>query len=318
MKPLRFRPCVERLEDRAVPANYSAASVSELIAAINAANLTPEADTITLAAAKTFTLIQMNNSEHGPTGLPVIAAGGGNLTIVGNGAVIERSSVAGTPAFRLLDVAAGASLTLENLTLQGGLAFGYTVGGASGDSVRGGAIHNQGTLAAKGVTIQGNAARGADGFSVWYSNAPGSDAFGGGLYSDGTLTMENCIIRNNVAGGGRGADGFFRPSSMPGSSQGGGVPGSDGGSAYGGGLYIGGGTVTIRSSTVDSNIAQGGAGGVGYKGSGSGDKGQGIGGGVYIDPGALVGLDAFTIAHVKKNRSSSSDPNIYGAHDLIS
>jgi hypothetical protein len=306
----RFRPCVERLEDRAVPANYSAANASELIAAINAANLTAQADTITLAAGKSFTLTRVDNSDHGPTGLPVIAAGSGELTVIGNGSVIERSSVTGTPAFRLLDVAPGASLTLENMTLQGGLSFGYTVGGASGDSVRGGAVYNQGTLVLDGVIVQGNTAQGADGFSVWYSNAPGSDAFGGGLYSDGSLIMEGCVIRNNVAGGGRGGDGFQASRRIL-------VSGSDGGSAYGGGLYVGGGTVTIRSSTFDSNNAQGGAGGVGYKGSGSGDKGLGVGGGIYFDPAADVGLDAFTIAHVKKNRASTSDPNIHGSYHVI-
>ena len=104
---------------------------------------------------------------------------------------------------------------------------------------------------------------------------------------------------------------------MPGSSKGILVPGSDGGGAYGGGLYLGGGAATIRSSTVDSNGAQGGAGGVGYKGSGNGNKGQGVGGGIYIDPDALVLLDAFTISHVKKNRASSSDPNVHGSYDEI-
>src|SRR5262249_52902267 len=62
---------LEQLEDRSVPANFSAANVSELIADINAANLTPEADTITLVAGATFTLTAVNNNEwQGPTGLP--------------------------------------------------------------------------------------------------------------------------------------------------------------------------------------------------------------------------------------------------------
>ena len=43
------------------------------------------------------------------------------MTIVGNGDTIERSTAASTPDFRLLDVARGGSLTLENLTLQGGM-----------------------------------------------------------------------------------------------------------------------------------------------------------------------------------------------------
>jgi hypothetical protein len=44
-----------------------------------------------------------------------------SLTIQGNGATIERSGDFGVAAFRLLEVAEGANLTSNNLTLQGGL-----------------------------------------------------------------------------------------------------------------------------------------------------------------------------------------------------
>ena len=120
---------VERFEDRMVPTNYSAATGPELIAAMNAANQTAEADTIALVAGTTYTLTEVNNTTNGPTGLPTIVATE-DLTIFGNGGVIERSTASGTPAFRLFDVAAGASLRLENLTLQGGLATVAALGGA--------------------------------------------------------------------------------------------------------------------------------------------------------------------------------------------
>src|SRR5262245_14644679 len=74
--------------------------------------------------------------ESPPTGLPVIAAGGGKRTILGSGAVVERSTATGTPPFRLL-VAAGASLTLENMTLQGGLVREPWF------AAKGGAIHTR-------------------------------------------------------------------------------------------------------------------------------------------------------------------------------
>ena len=74
-KPVRPRLSFEVLEDRTVPANFTAGSVSELIAAMDAANLTAEADTITLVAGKTFTLTAVNNTAHGPTGLPVDRGG---------------------------------------------------------------------------------------------------------------------------------------------------------------------------------------------------------------------------------------------------
>src|SRR5262245_52755538 len=109
---------LEPLEDRTVPANFTAASVSDLIADINAANVLGGSNTITLTPSVAFTLTAVDNVAHGPNGLPLIAAND-HLTILGSGDVIERSSAGGTPAFRLFDVAAGASLTLENLTLQG-------------------------------------------------------------------------------------------------------------------------------------------------------------------------------------------------------
>src|SRR5262249_5957454 len=126
----------ERLEDRTVPSNFTAATVSDLIADINAANLAGGSNTITLGATNTFNLTAENNTTNGPNGLPVIAAGDG-LTIVGNGDTIARSNL---KPFRLFCVAAGASLTLEDLTLTGGLAKADNSAGC------GGAIFNQGAL----------------------------------------------------------------------------------------------------------------------------------------------------------------------------
>ena len=103
------RLVLEHLEDRALPSSYSAASVSALIADINAANTAGGANTITLTAPTTspYVLTAVNNTTNGGTdgnGLPVIAAND-NLTIVGNGDTIERSTASGTLAFRLFDVA---------------------------------------------------------------------------------------------------------------------------------------------------------------------------------------------------------------------
>src|SRR5262245_45703199 len=134
-----LRLCLEQLEDRTVPSAYTAANVTDLIAVINAANLTPEADTLTLAPGKTFTLTAVDNTTDGANGLPVIATGE-NLTIIGNGSVIERSTAVGTWAFRLFDVAAGAALTCENLTLRGGRAIGWR------EAAQGGGIRNAGAL----------------------------------------------------------------------------------------------------------------------------------------------------------------------------
>src|SRR5437868_8400615 len=82
---------LEQLEDRTVPSSFTAASVSDLIADINAANAAGGSNTITLAAGTTFTLTAVDNTTHGATGLPVIAAND-NLSIVGNGDTIERKA----------------------------------------------------------------------------------------------------------------------------------------------------------------------------------------------------------------------------------
>src|SRR5262249_3505405 len=84
----------------------TAANASQLVADIAAANMAGGANTITLAANTTFDLTAVNNTVNGANGLPVIGASKAvNLTIVGNGDTIDRSTAAGTPAFRLFDVA---------------------------------------------------------------------------------------------------------------------------------------------------------------------------------------------------------------------
>src|SRR5262249_16101069 len=129
----------------------------------------------------------------------------------------------------------------------------------------------------------------------------GGFARGGGVYSSGILTMEGCTLQGNAAVDGRGSrpDDYFL--TMPGSASKLRIPAGDGGNAYGGRLFVSG-TATIRNCSVIANSAQGGVAG----GSGAA-KGQGIGGGIYIDSAALVGLDAFTVSHVLKNHASTSD-----------
>jgi hypothetical protein len=313
------RLTLEHLEDRTVPSTFNAATVPDLIADIHAANQAGGSNTIALVAGKTFSLTAVDNTTDGATGLPIIAAND-NLTIVGNGDTIARSTAAGTPAFRLLDVAGAASLTLQNLTLQGGLALG------AGVSAEGGAIYNQGTLTLDGVTVQNNIAQGNNGAP----GQAGQAAAGGGIYSSGSLTLEGSTkVQNNQALGGQGGTGYrtiFRFGRWV-------HPGGPGGNGIGGGLYVSNGTVSLTNVTLSSNSAQGGqggpagSGGLGGRGGngfggglyaasgtiilrndsvtgntaqGAAGYGQGIGkgGGLYIDMPAAVSLDAFTQAHV--------------------
>lgn len=332
-----------------VPSNYTAGNVAELIADIDSANASGDSDTITLAPGARFSLTSQNNVATGANGLPVIATGE-TLTIIGNGDVIERTG----SRFRLLEVAAGADLTLLNLTMQGGSAD-LNYGGSS----QGGAIYNAGTLTLNNVIVQNN--------SAWSSGTYGGDAAGGGIYSNGVLSMSNCTVANNSALGGQGRSGqqgyyggsFGGPGgnafgggvcveagtvsmdnctitgntaqggdggngySTGGGNQtgGGGNAGSsiggNGGNANGGGLYMAAGSVaSLRTSYVTSNAAKGGAGGLAAQHGTNGKKGQGIGGGISIDVGALVGLDVFTISHVKSNHANV-DMNIHGEYGVI-
>jgi hypothetical protein len=396
----RLRLGLEGLEERTVPSSFTAATFSDLIADINAANLAGGSNSITLVAGNRFNLTVQDNDDYaateGANGLPVIAAGD-DLTVIGNGDIIERSTVTGTPAFRFFEVAAGASLTLDNLTLQGGMAFVQVLGAGA----RGGAIHSRGTLNLNGLTLQNNTAQGNTGGTIGTigpgSPVPGGTALGGALYSSGPLSVQGCTFQNNVATGGRGGDGFSdgggadpgtpggnalggalyidggivaisnstltaniahggdggngyksgtlsSPAGDGGNGFGGGMyaavgtvsildssvtsntaqggaggsqGGGDGGDGFGGGVYAGAGTVTIHNSSVATNTAQGGAGGIGPKHNRDGKPGQGLGGGIYIDGAALVGLDAFTVDHVKGNRASTKHSDIYGSYDVI-
>jgi hypothetical protein len=343
---------LEQLEDRTVPSAFNAATVSDLIADINAANLAGGSNTITLIA-KTYNLTAVDNTTDGATGLPVIAAYD-NLTILGNGDSIARSSSGRTPAFRLFDVASGASLALANLTLQGGLAFG------SGVSAEGGAIYNQGTLDLTGVTVQKNVAQGADGVT----GVAGGSAAGGGIYSSGSLTLQGGTnLQNNQAVGGDGGQGYFHVGLIGGVKI---IRAGNGGDGLGGGLFLNGGSAMLSDVTVASNVARGGAGGnfpfsnTGfvflYQGNGgngfgggiyaSGDTmallqttatgntaqggaagsyktyhgvdGLGEGGGLYIDASATVSLDSTTVANVAHNNASTSNNDILGSYILTS
>ncbi|HEX8915950.1 MAG TPA: hypothetical protein VF796_26620, partial [Humisphaera sp.] len=243
------RAAVERLEERWVLAtiNVAAADTAALIAAINSANTLPGADTISLAAGSTYTLTAQDNYWYGPNGLPAITS---DVTIEGNGATIERSAAANTPKFRLFYVAGDntvsptlspGTLTLKNLTLQGGLAKGGDGGdGGGGGLGAGGAIFNQGTTTLDGVLALNNTARGGAAVNYAASQSGG----GGGIGGDGGGIT-------GIGGGGGGGGGMGGNGGNAGYARGGG----------GGGGYAG-------NGGSGSDAATGGGGGGGRTGNG--------------------------------------------------
>jgi len=102
---------LEQLEDRLVLSTFNAATVSDLIADIKAANKAGGANTINLTAPTNapYILAAVDNTTDGATGLPVIAAKD-NLIIVGNGDTVARSTATGTPAFRVSFTREGAKV----------------------------------------------------------------------------------------------------------------------------------------------------------------------------------------------------------------
>jgi hypothetical protein len=290
-KPRRgLRLHLEQLEDRALPSSYSAATVSDLIADINAANAAGGTNTITLTAPTTapYVLTARNNNTDGANGLPVIASKD-ILTIIGSGDTIDANQ-----GPRLFDVAAGASLTLQNMTLQNGFTEG------AGAAAEGGAIYNQGTLDLSAVTVQGCVAQGTAGtdggdllghHGANISGIPGGPAAGGAIWSDGSLTLENgTLIQNNQAVGGNGG---------PGGQF---IAGSPGGSAFGGGVYIAGGTANLTGVTINNNSVIPGQSGGGVP------TPVGYGGGLYVANGK-VNLSGDT---VDGNTAGAGNPNLFG------
>jgi hypothetical protein len=174
-----------------------AARAGELAAAV-AASLGQGARTIALAPRCTYVFTA---AFAGDTALPVVQAAGGlssQLTIDGNGAVIERDQNE-APPFRLLRVDAGGTLTLNDLNLRQGSA----PPGADG-----GAILAAGRLVVMRSNLEFNTA----GFGL----AGGHGGRGGAIYSTAELQVLDSFLNENRAG-----------TSLD--------PGGDGGS--GGGIY---------------------------------------------------------------------------------
>jgi hypothetical protein len=297
--PVRtVRLAVEPLDIRAVPATFAAATVAELIDHINSSNSPdyPGADTITLTPGATYTLTAADPTTNWTDGLPVVKD---RLVFVGNGATIERNPAAGTPDFRLLEVAASGSLTLQNLTLQGGRAFG------NGTAAVGGAVLNRGALELKGVTVQNNTAQGNTlGFLLSQYGGP---AYGGGVYSSGTLSVTDSVIRNNQAVGGYGGKGYYTYYGFESTRVF--VSAGPGGDGFGGGVYVADGFATFTGTTVTGNAAV-----AGKSGNQGASKGHGYGGGLYIAPvpTAVVTIDKYT--SVARNTASTSNPDIAGTY----
>jgi hypothetical protein len=154
-------------------------NVPALITAINAANLNPGGNTLELAPNCTYTLAGVDNSGYqGNNGLPQITS---EMTIKGNGAVIERSLAGGTPDFRFIQVNTIGNLTLNNVAIRNGRVA---------NDKDGGGIANFGVLNVVNSTFANNL--GGCGGAI-YTKAGGS--------VPNHLTVANSVFSNNTADG---------------------------------------------------------------------------------------------------------------------
>jgi Carboxypeptidase regulatory-like domain len=263
-----------------------------LIDAIQTANANGEENTITLEAG-TYTLAVVDNTTNGPNGLPSVISAF-PLTVRGAGAestIIERAASA--PAFRLVHVAATGTLTLKELTLQGGRVSGA-----------GGGIFNSigGTLTLTNCTLSGNS---TTVFGV-----------GGGIENGGTLTLTNCTLSGNSAIDGGGGIRNFRSLTLINSI----LSGNSATDGIGGGIYNFFGASTIINSTLSGNSATGFGSGVGGGGgihnsdatltlinsTLSGNSATGFGGGIY---NTNVGATALQNTIVALNTADTAGPD---------
>ncbi len=238
-------------------------------------------------------LSTVGDRTAGPSALAISA--NRRLVIDGNtgltrGITIERGSA--TP-FRLFYIAPRSDLTLQSVTLRGGLAKGGAGGGgfgagAGGAAGLGGAIFNAGLLTIQNSTLAGNTAQGGAGGTG--QNGPVGFG-GGGLTDDGDTSGRLPENGSNGGGpnGGAGGD-FFSFNGLQGGFGGGGGGGAKAshlgvilGKGRGGAGGFGAGGGSGASGNFATNGEAGGNGGFG----GGGGAG---GGGKYNGPGGSGGF----------------------------
>lgn len=187
----------------------------------------------------------------------------GTVTIAGAGQAETTLDAGGID--RALDVLAGATLTVENLTITGGELARASSGALTGPGSEGGPAANGGESRAE-------------------AGAAGEG--GGGVRNAGTLTLQGVTVSaNKAADGGTGGESSNGGNGGAGTTGNGGSGGTSGGGSGGaggdgGGVLNNAGTVTISESTfVDNASGAGGTGGTGASGgAGGAGAGNGFGG----------------------------------------
>ena len=189
--PSRFRPTLEMLEDRAVPATLTVNTTLDVLGhdngmlslrqAIIDTNGSSTANTISLPAGMyTLTLAGTGENNCLTGDLDIMTSSKGSLTITGAGAGL--TVVDGNSLDRVFQVLSG-TVTLSGMTIQGGNAQNNPFDTSTYHG-EGGGIENNGMLTINNCTISGNAA----------------GTHGGGIFNyGGTVTVNNSTLSGNSA-----------------------------------------------------------------------------------------------------------------------
>ena len=207
---------------------------------------------------------------------PLVDAGsgrGGALGAVAGNVSLSQSTLTGNTAqggSLATDVRNGITLIINGSAgLGGGVDDEFDFGVAPPPAAT--------ALTIAGTSITSNAALGS---------GPSGPGFGGGVASaQVNASVSNCIVKDNRATGSFGG-GFTGSSSGTFSYTYG------GGSATGGGLYSASGALTISSSAVDDNLAQGGPGSATLSGGGAGGGGVNSAAPLVLSNATLAGNQA--------------------------
>jgi hypothetical protein len=231
-KHARFRPLLEALEDRAVPAVLHVTTTLDVVdpndgllslrEAVMQTNGSQAPVTIEVPAG-TYALLHGELLVTGAN-IKIEGAGAGATIIDGGGASSDFFLDPFTPTFSGV-----IGVMLSGLTIQGGrsgsgggiLSYGAdltidhcTISGNSAQNQGGGILNGSGTITILDSTIQGNDFSGGfygggiendDTMTIRNSVVAGNSAeSGGGIFNAGTLTVSNSVVSGNSAleGGG--------------------------------------------------------------------------------------------------------------------
>jgi len=308
----RVRPLLDVLEDRTLLSTYVVNTLTDTGAGSGLAgdlrycitNATSGNDTITFAPSLTGTIKLQSDLPNLTASVAIQGPGSGNITLQASNSsiallyVLSKANVQ-ISGLTIIDsdyaIVNDGTVAVDNCTFanNSNAIFNYGSASVTDDTISGstngeGAIVNEsGSLSVTGSTLSANNASAQFGVLTNYGTATvSSSTFSGNSGSaigneQGNLTVTNSTLSNNDAVGSNAVAGTGVTSGPYG-----GAPGSSAGNGMGGGIYIGGGTLTLDSSTLEGNYAVGGStAGLGAYGLAAGN---GYGGGLYIGAGTVT------------------------------